>query len=130
MTESSPLGKMVLVGAVRPLSYNGVIKFDESLLRGMKMMLGFVLGTDGSLSTFFEAFKQTGDQLTTAEYDLLKELVHLARHPGIVVNLAQKLALTTAELDAQMTHLQDLGLIAYWSGTADHQSSMPVLLVR
>ncbi|GEO65836.1 hypothetical protein [Levilactobacillus spicheri] len=94
-------------------------------------MLGFVLGKDGNLHAFFEAFKHYGEQLTDGEYALLRELVHLTREPGSTVNMAQKLAISSDELATQLTSLKAYGLIDYWTKPqSSDDARLPALIIR
>lgn len=79
-------------------------------------MRGYVLGRDGDISEFVKTLYQVQHELTDRELDLLQALVQLAVVPGGVVNMAEKLNLSSAELTTALRHLRQLGLIDYWSG--------------
>lgn len=83
-------------------------------------MLGYVLGRDGNLSDFIQTLRQVQFKLTDREWDVLQALVQLAAVPGEVVNMAEKLNLSSVELTTVLQHLRQMGLINYWSA---HQAT-------
>lgn len=79
-------------------------------------MRGYVLGQNGNISEFVKTLYRVQPELTDREFDLLQALVQLAVVPGGVVNMAEKLNLSSVELTTALRHLRQLGLIDYWSG--------------
>lgn len=87
-------------------------------------MLGYVLGRDGDIHDFIETLKRVHGELEYDEIRLMRELIELTAHPGNVVNMAEKLNLTSVELSNYLQHLRACGLIDYWSDR--EKSSKPL----
>ncbi|MDT6980487.1 hypothetical protein [Levilactobacillus zymae] len=90
-------------------------------------MLGYVLGRDGDIREFVATLKRLYGELDYNEIRLVRELLELTAHPGYVVNMAEKLNLTSSELSHCLRHLRACGLIDYWSDSEKSTKHLGIL---